>query len=233
VNKIRCRVWSDYALFSRPEFKVERVSYPVITPSAARGVLHAIFWKPEFEYRIRRIGVQRLGSSTVILRNELKDKQGKTPIFIEEPQYRQQRSSLMLKDVSYIIEASLHLRSHATDPVQKYLEQFERRLEKGQCFSTPYLGTRECAASFAPVQDTDAVQSGLQQKLGMLLFDIAFVPSQTRKDFEFQVHDSKGAKRTSGYAQALYFDAAIDNGWLEVPQHKYDELECLGGQHVS
>lgn len=220
----------EYALFSRPEFKVERVSYPMMTPSAARGSLEAIFWKPEFRYHITRIGVLSMGSQTVILRNELANRQGKTPILVEDQ--RQQRSSLMLKNVSYIVEATLHLRSHATDPVQKYLECFQRRLERGQCHHTPCLGTRECAADFSEV-NSEQVDSRLNQNLGMMLFDIAFVPSSTRKDFEFMRHDASGGKRTPGYAEALYFNANLKAGWLEVPQARYDELEKLEGRRVS
>ncbi|MBC7093702.1 type I-C CRISPR-associated protein Cas5, partial [Candidatus Bipolaricaulota bacterium] len=118
------RIWGEYACFSRPEFKVERVSYPVITPSAARGILEAILWKPEFRYEVRRIGVLKLGTQTAILRNELEDRQGNTPIFVEDK--RQQRSSLILKDVDYLVEAEMVLRSHATDPLPKYLDQFRR-----------------------------------------------------------------------------------------------------------
>jgi CRISPR-associated protein Cas5d len=230
TQTVQCYFQSEYALFSRPEFKVERVSYPIITPSAARGALEAIFWKPEFRYRIQRIGVVQLGSQTVILRNELADRQGKNPVLIEEQ--RQQRSSLMLKNVAYVVEASLHLRPHATDPIKKYLECFNRRLEKGQCHHTPYLGTRECAADFSPVEN-NAVDSSLNQNLGLMLFDIAFVPSTSRKDLEFFRHDAKGGKRTTGFAQALYFNATIQNGWLEIPQDKYAELDKLEGNHVS
>jgi CRISPR-associated protein Cas5d len=227
---IQCYFQSEYALFSRPEFKVERVSYPVITPSAARGALEAIFWKPEFRYRIQRIGVVKLGSQTVILRNELADRQGKNPVLIEDQ--RQQRSSLMLKNVAYIVEASLHLRPHATDPIKKYLECFERRLEKGQFHHAPYLGTRECTADFSPVKN-NLVDSSLNQNLGLMLFDIAFIPDTKRKDLEFFRHDSKGGKRISGFAQTLYFNATLQNGWLEIPQDIYTELDRLEGNHVS
>jgi CRISPR-associated protein Cas5d len=230
AQTIQCHFQGELALFSRPEFKVERVSYPTITPSAARGALEAIFWKPEFRYRITRIGVVSMGSQTVILRNELANRQGKTPILIEDQ--RQQRSSLMLKNVSYIVEATLHLRPHATDPIQKYLECFQRRLAKGQCHHTPCLGTRECAADFSEVGGTQ-VDESLNPNLGVMLFDIAFVPSTTRKDLEFFRHDAKGGKRTSGYAEALYFNASLKSGWLEVPQSKYEKLEELEGRRVS
>ena len=229
-HQVKLIISGEFALFSRPEFKVERVSYPVITPSAARGALEAIFWKPEFRYQITRIGVVNMGSQTVLLRNELANRQGKDPVIIEEQ--RQQRSSLMLKNVSYIVEATLHLQPHATDPIQKYLACFQRRLERGQCHHTPYLGTRECAADFAPV-DGVQVNESMNQNLGLMLFDLAFIPSNTRKDLEFHTHDGNGAKRTSGYAEALYFNAALQNGWIEVPKTKYDELYKLEGRRVS
>ncbi|MFN8510605.1 MAG: type I-C CRISPR-associated protein Cas5c [Deinococcaceae bacterium] len=229
---IRCQFQGELALFSRPEFKVERVSYPIITPSAARGALEAIFWKPEFRYRIQRIGVVQLGSHTVILRNELENRQKEALILIEDQ--RQQRSSLMLKNVSYIVEATLHLRPHATDPIQKYLDCFQRRLQRGQYHHTPCLGTRECVADFSEVEMGTHVDKDLNLNLGVMLFDIAFVPSNTRKDLDF-LHCTRSGekKRTSGYAQALYFSAILKSGWLEVPQSKYDELEELEGRYVS
>src|ERR1035438_6706512 len=102
---VSVKVWGDYACFSRPEFKVERVSYPIITPSAARGVLEAIYWKPAFRYEIRRIHVLKLGSQTTILRNEIEERQGDKPFRVEEK--RQQRTSLILTDVEYMIEAEI------------------------------------------------------------------------------------------------------------------------------
>src|SRR5436309_2396620 len=116
---VSVRVWGKYACFTRPEFKVERVSYPVITPSAARGLLEAIFWRPEVRYEIRRIGILALGSQTTILRNEISERQGRSPIVVEAK--RQQRSSLVLKDVNYVIEAAVELRPHAKDPLAKYV----------------------------------------------------------------------------------------------------------------
>ena len=98
--KVAVKVWGDYACFSRPEFKVERVSYPVITPSAARGVLEAIFWKPEIRYEVTAIGVLKLGSMMVVLRNELGRRQGKTPYFIEDALNSVQSHSRMYRTSS-------------------------------------------------------------------------------------------------------------------------------------
>lgn len=224
-GSVRLRVWSDYACFSRPEFKVERVSYPVITPSAARGVLEAVFWKPEIRYEIRRIGVMNLGTQTVILRNELEDRQGSKPIFVEDK--RQQRSSLILKDVDYLIEANVVLRSHATEPIGKYLDQFNRRAEKGQCHHTPYLGTREFAAAFAP--PNSAEPPSLNLPIGSMLFDIAFVESARRLELEFK--RPRADEPVKGYAQALFFDANVTNGWLTVPDGYYQRLYVLEASH--
>jgi CRISPR-associated protein Cas5d len=225
--RIAVRVGGDYACFSRPEFKVERVSYPVITPSAARGVLEAIFWKPEIRYEIRRIGVLSLGSQAVIVRNEVSDRQGTQPIAIQDK--RQQRSSLVLKDVRYLIEAVMVRRPHAADPMAKYLDQFERRLRRGQCHHTPYLGTREFAADFAPAEG--AQPEDVTMRIGTMLFDIAFVESRTRNDLLFRVPDRD--QPVGGYAHALFMDAAIDRGWLTVPNDKYRELYRLEGRGVS
>lgn len=219
---VSVRVWGDYACFSRPEFKVERVSYPIITPSAARGVLEAIFWKPEMRYEIRRIGVLKEAGSTVILRNELSDRQGRTPIVVEEK--RQQRSSLVLKNVDYIIEADVVLRLHATDPVAKYNDQIRRRVERGQYHHAPYLGTREFSASFAPVNGHQP--TSFDRELGPLLFDLAFVPSQRRAEMSFRMPER--AEVVTGYAQALFLpNATITGGWLNVPRDRYAELYRL------
>lgn len=226
---ISVKVWGDYACFTRPEFKVERVSYPVMTPSAARGVLEAIFWKPEFHYEVREIGVLNLGSQTVILRNELSERQGKKPILVEH--HRQQRSSLLLKNVAYIIRAEMVLRSHATDPIYKYRDQFNRRLDRGQCHHTPYLGTRELVAAFAP-PDGECPASDLNFDLGTMLFDLAFVEDQKRDELEFLRHGGAGAKRVKGYARALFFAAQLEKGWLRVPPEKYHELHQLEGSDV-
>jgi len=227
---IEAKVWGNYACFTRPEFKVERVSYSVITPSAARGLLEAIFWKPEFHYEIREIGVLKLGSQTVILRNELSERQGKEPIFVERQ--RQQRSSLVLKDVSYLIRAEMMLKSHATDPIYKYRDQFNRRLERGQCHHTPYLGTREFATSFSPA-DGEKPDADVNLDLGTMLFDLAYIEDEQRDELEFVQHGgSDGPKKIKGYVRSLFFSACVEKGWLRIPPEKYQELYRLEGSHV-
>jgi len=225
-SAVKVRVWGDYACFTRPEFKVERVTYPVMTPSAARGLLEAIFWKPEFRYEIRRIGVLKLGKQMVILRNELADRQGSRPFFVENK--RQQRSTLLLKDVDYIIEAELRLRPHASDPVRKYVEQFMRRVERGQYHHTPYLGTREFAAHFAPLDGESPPPLDLH--IGTMLFDVAFIEDPQRAELAFRRPGRP--EPVKGYAQALFFDAQVRMGWLDVPAEKYHELYRLEEGHV-
>lgn len=224
-NIVKVRVWGDYACFTRPEFKVERVSYPVITPSAARGILEAIFWKPEIRYEVRRIGVLKLGTQVVILRNELGDRQGSKPYFVEDK--RQQRSSLILKDVAYILEAEMKLRPHASDPIIKYIEQFNRRVQKGQYHHTPYLGTREFAAHFAPVNGEEPPPLNLT--IGTMLFDLAFVEDSKRGEIEFK--RAGRAEPVKGYAQALFFNAELREGWMNVPQEPYRKILELEGSH--
>lgn len=228
TGTVNVRVWGDYACFSRPEFKVERVSYPVITPSAARGLLEAIYWKPEMRFEIRKIGVLRLGTQMTILRNELNDRQSKQPICIDDFANRAQRSSLILKDVEYLIEAEIRLRPHAVDHVRKYVDCFERRLAKGQCHHTPYLGTREFAASFARANGEEP--PALNMAIGTMLFDIAFIEDARRNEFEFR--RPKDKETVKGYARALFFDAKIASGWLEVPGKKYAELYRLEENNV-
>lgn len=229
------RVRGDYALFSRPEFKVERVSYRILTPSAARGVLEAVYWKPEFKYRIRRIGVVRLGTPTTILRNELGSRQGKTPIFIEDD--RQQRSSLVLKDVEYLIHADIHVQPYAeaqasgVNLLVKHIECFNRRAQKGQCRHQPYLGTREFSAEFEPATANDEA-ADLSQDFGKILLDIAFVPSKSRKELQFKRHDGKKWAVADGYMEAVYFNARLERGWMEVitpDKNPYEKVERLEG----
>ena len=198
-----------------------------MTPSAARGVAEAVFWKPEFRYQIRRIGVLKQGSQTVVLRNELADRQGAKPYFIDDR--RQQRSSLILKDVVYLIEASIVLRPHCTDSIYKYLDQFRRRVDKGQCHHTPYLGTREFAADFEPA-DGEEPAASLNLAVGTMLFDMAFIEDEQRAELEFMRPGRKTPAK--GYAQAFFFDASVRAGWLDVPVNKYSELYRLEERNV-
>ncbi|MEM1042767.1 MAG: type I-C CRISPR-associated protein Cas5c [Bacteroidota bacterium] len=222
-------VWGDLALFSRPDLRVERVSYPVITPSAARGVLEAIFWKPEFRYRIRRIDVAKAGSTVSVLRNEIKDRQGASPVVVERA--RTQRTALMLRDVRYVIHADLRLRPHATDPVAKYVEQAERHVQRGSCFHRPYLGTRECSAHFAPPGEKDGPNENVNLEVGTMLFDLAFVPGKAKGGLSFRRQNGKEKRVVKGQARPLFFDARVEYGVLDLEpfQHLYNEIDHLEG----
>jgi CRISPR-associated protein Cas5d len=196
---IALRTWGSYACFTRPEMKVERVSYDVMTPSAARGILEAIYWKPAIRWVIERIHVLKPIRFTNIRRNEIAWKipvgtvkkamhDLATPVetFIEDD--RQQRAAMVLKDVDYVIEASFEITElagkpdsgDAIDPTDcepgKHYEMFRRRAEKGQCFHQPYLGTREFPASFAWVAREDIPASPFQgeRDLGWMLLDLDF-----------------------------------------------------------
>lgn len=226
----KLKVRGDFACFSRPEFKVERVSYPVMTPSAARGILEAIFWKPEFRWEIREIRVLEHGGEFVILRNELEERQGQTPVYIEDK--RQHRTSLILRDVSYLILTDLRLAPHADAPLAKYLSQFERRLERGQCHHRPYLGTREFDATFEPGNGAETPLAW-DQDLGIVLFDLAFREDARRKEMTFHRHGPDGARKATGYAEALFFPARLTNGVLKVPPEKYRELYQLEGFYAQ
>ena len=225
VAEVRVKVKGDYACFTRPEFKAERVSYPVITPSAARGVLEAIFWKPEIRFQIKEIWVLKLGNQMTILRNEISSRQGKTPTIIEDQ--RQQRCSLILKDVEYIIFGQMILRNHTQHCIKKYLAQFERRIAKGRCYHAPYLGNREFAASFESSNENDKPDDTINLPMGNMLFDIAFTRDGQREEMEFKLPCANGSECVKGYKQAFFFDANIQNGRFLIPQEKYSEIYQL------
>ncbi len=188
---IKLRVWGEYALFTRPEMKVERVSYDVMTPSAARGILEAIYWKPAIRWIIDRIHVLKPIRFENIRRNELatrvslnkKDMQGEKLIcrYIEDD--RQQRASMLLKDVEYVIEAHFELTGKEDTDPGKHLAIFERRARKGQCFHRPYFGCREFPVSFNWCETVP--QSILQgeKELGYMLHDIDFEKNMTPRFF--------------------------------------------------
>jgi len=215
TNTIRLKVWGPLACFTRPELKVERVSYPFMTPSAARGVLDAILFKkrtvgdgdsarevPAFRWHIRRItAVEPPGSPPAahsfisIRRNEIQGKVAPRTVmgWAREPetfepylvdsagredvqgQNRTQRNTLALRDVAYIIEASICLlESRDATELVKYREMFERRVENGQCFHRPYLGCREFACDFVPSDGSETLVARLDGALGLILYDIRF-----------------------------------------------------------
>ena len=204
---IKLKVWGPRALFSRPEMKVERVSYDVITPSAARGVLEAIHWKPHMVWQIRRLTVLNRIQFESIRRNEVGSKiqAGKVAsamraastegLVLYVDRDRQQRAATLLKDVAYVIEASIALTARArTDPaetVQKHLDIFQRRAAKGQFFHHPYLGTREFACDFALVDAAPPPDPSLfgKRDLGWMALDMDYAAGNEGKFFRAHMVD--------------------------------------------
>ncbi len=181
---VALHVWGEYACYTRPELKAERVSYEVMTPSAARGILSAIYWKPEFNWVIDRIRVLKPIRMTQVRRNEVSEKAAKPKknsksFYIEEK--RQQRAATVLKDVSYVIEAHVEIVQNQGDinDVAKHLEVFKRRVQKGQCFYQPCLGVREFPAMFELVEDPVSLPCELpdsqkNRSFGLIFHDMVY-----------------------------------------------------------
>ena len=226
-KKIHLRVWGDLACFTRPEMKVERVSYPVPTPSAARGILEAILYKPQFRWRIHRIAVRRPIKFLSFRRNEVKsvaNARKPEPILAEDD--RTQRNTLALRDVDYVIEASLKLNRLANQPRQKplapdepqgddslgkYYGMFRRRAEKGQCFTQPCFGCREFPANFELVQSNDMaapLDANVDTDLGYILYDV----------FDLDIPENwKPGKIEKPQPLSTFFHARLENGVVNVP----------------
>lgn len=236
---IKLHIRGDFACFTRPEMKVERVSYDVITPSAARGILEAIYWKPQIRWVIDRIHVLNPIRFTNIRRNEVGAKataptaaamKGQTVaapgILIEET--RQQRASTLLRDVAYIIEAHFEIldfrvekngpKLPAKDCESKHLEMFKRRARKGQCFHHPCLGTREFPASFSLLEESDSIPTNtlppeqLDKELGWMLHDIDYLPATEKDKDSFLTGQGKRVR-----TEPRFFHAQLENGILTVP----------------
>lgn len=187
---ITIRVQGSYALFTRPEMKVERVSYDVITPSAARGIIEAVYWKPAIQWVIDKITVLNEIQFTNIRRNEVSGKVSvdnalqvmngaNKLLYIAVTEVRQQRAAMILKDVDYVIEAHFKLTDKAgpDDTVEKHYNIALRRLREGQHFHQPCLGTREFPAQVTLIEDKGAIpKSPLTGKrdLGWMLYDLDF-----------------------------------------------------------
>ena len=185
---VKVKVWGEYALFSRPEMKVERCSYDVITPSAARGILEAIYWHPGMKWVIDKIYVQKPVRFTSIRRNEVKSKISSNnvlsvyngadkPLYISTKSDIVQRASLLLRDVSYVIEAHFEMTEKAveSDNPGKFKDIIMRRLKRGECYHTPYFGCREFPANFCLCEDEkiETAYSG-EKDLGFMLYDMDF-----------------------------------------------------------
>jgi CRISPR-associated protein Cas5d len=236
---IHLRTWGDLACFTRPEMKVERVSYSVITPSAARGLLESILYKPQFRWRVRRIAVKKPIRFLAFRRNEVKSRlspRKPEPLFADED--RTQRNTLALRDVEYVIEASLHLtplagltrrvqpnpEDQGDDSPVKYLAMFQRRAEKGQCFAQPCFGCREFPAHFE-LTDESAMQVGAginpDTDLGLMLYDV----------FDLDVpKDQPPGKVEKPQPRITFFPARLKDGVMIVPDWSEMKKQFGGGQ---
>lgn len=195
---ISVEVWGEYACFSRPEFKVERVSYDIMTPSAARGILESIFWHPGMRWKIDKIHVLAPIQFTNIRRNEVSAKvsarnvqaaaKSGAPLYIDTSEHIQQRATMALKNVRYIIHAHFDMTDKAApgDNHGKFQDIIKRRVAKGQYHSMPYFGTREFAAFFAPVGEIPPCHESLrgERDLGYMLYDMDYsAPDNIRPMF--------------------------------------------------
>ncbi|TAJ21066.1 MAG: type I-C CRISPR-associated protein Cas5 [Dehalococcoidia bacterium] len=205
---VEIKVWGDLACFTRPEMHVERVTYPVMTPSAARGVLEAIFWRPEMRWQVEEIHVLKPIQYFSIRRNEVQHRQTEGAARgwqraggiggFDVSEDRTQRHTMALRDVAYVIRAQIEVLPDVEEDVAKYRDQFRRRVRGGRCFATPYLGCREFSAFFSePVPRETPV--ALDGDLGRMLLRMEY------------------AADGSGHAIPEFFDARLEQGVLHVP----------------
>lgn len=217
MNEIKIEVWGDFACFSRPESKVERLTYPVITPSAARGILSAVYSKPvEFYWQIRQIEVLKPIRYITFKRNEViysKIKKLK-PIFVEDTketgaEHRTQRQTVALKDVRYRITAEIIPRKDFKGTVNQLFEQAKRRISSGKCFFQPSLGLREFVCYFDEPTDAEPVNESMD--IGFMLYDV------------FDLHKYEVTPKAEPFVSV--FHAVLENGVMKVPD--FDSSEVL------
>lgn len=217
---ISVEVWGDYALFSRPEMKTERVSYDVMTPSAARGLLESVFWHPGLKWVVDRIHVCAPIRFTNIRRNEVKDtisarkmqtlmeKGGEA--YLATPESIQQRAAMVLRDVHYVIDAhfDMTMRASPTDNPGKFQEMMRRRVEKGQCYHQPYFGAREFPVRFRPCTQLPPCPEELmgEKDLGWMLLDMDYSDKEN--------------------ITPRFFRAVLRDGVLEVPPMYSEEVKA-------
>ncbi|RKH15206.1 type I-C CRISPR-associated protein Cas5 [Corallococcus sp. CA053C] len=207
----RLRARGPVACFSRPEMKVERVSYEVMTPSAARGLLESVLWKPAIRWRVHEITVLAPIAWTSFRRNEVKQRMSEgVTFFADDPDRRAQRNTVALRDVDYVVSASFRMTEKAgpEDSVRKFEEMFQRRLEKGQTFQAPYFGCREFVAAVEPApEEVRPFQPEVDRPLGLMFYDFDY--------------------REDGVVP-LFFEARLAGGRLVVPPRE-DVLKAHAG----
>lgn len=205
---VKVKVWGEYALFSRPEMKVERCSYDVMTPSAARGILEAIYWHPGMRWVIDRIYVNKPIQFTSVRRNEVKSKisaNNVLPVYNGNPKRLYisskaeivQRASLMLRNVEYVIEAHFEMTEKANDSDNpgKFKDIIMRRLRRGECFHTPYFGCREFPVKFCLYENEEiatAYADEDERDLGFMLYDLDYSDPENIQPMFFRAIMKKG-----------------------------------------
>ncbi len=216
---VSLETWGKYALFTRPEMKVERVSYDVMTPSAARGLLEAIYWHPGMRWRIDRIHVCAPIRFTNLRRNEVKStisadtartvmNQKKGTLYLSTSEDIQQRAAMLLQDVHYVIEAHFEMTEKAApgDNPGKFQDIVKRRIQKGQSYHQPCFGCREFPAHFQPCEETPPCPEELkgQRDLGWMLYDMDYTDPEN--------------------ITPLFFRGILRNGVLDVPPWDSEEV---------
>lgn len=216
---VSLEVWGDYALFTRPEMKTERVSYDIMTPSAARGLLEAIYWHPGMKWKIDQIRVCAPIKTMNLRRNEVKEviratkvrtvmERGKGELYLNTSQEIQQRAALLLRDVRYVLAAHFDITDHAApgDNAGKFQDIVKRRIRKGQFYHQPYFGCREFPAQFKACETPPPCPEELkgEKDLGYMLWDMDYSnPCEVKP---------------------LFFRAVLRDGVLEVPDRESGEV---------
>ena len=208
---VKVRVWGEYALFCRPEMKVERCTYDMMTPSAARGLMESVYWHPGCKWIVDKIYVRKPIRFTSIRRNEVKNKVsgsgalkvmkgGKSDLSIYSKAEIVQRASVILRDVDYVIEAHFEMSDQASDADNpgKFKDIIMRRLRRGECYHQPYFGCREFPANFELYEEDeiDTAYPGERRDLGYMLFDMDYSDSEN--------------------IQPMFFRAVLENGVLDL-----------------
>ncbi len=210
MNEVQIEVWGDFACFSRPESKVERLTYPVMTPSAARGILSAVYSKPpEFYWQVKRIEVLSPIRYLSFKRNEvINSKIGKKPkpMLVEDD--RTQRQTVVLKDVRYRITAEIKPQPRFNGTVMQLYEQAQRRIKGGKCFFQPSLGMREFVCYFSEPTDAQPIPDSLD--LGIMLYDV------------FDLHKYEVTPKAEPFVTV--FEAKLENGVLNVPDFDSEQV---------
>ena len=210
IPSVRVKISGEFACFTRPETKVERVSYPLMTPSAARNILDAICWRPEMRWVVTSISVLKPIRYISVLRNEVQSKLSPASIkkWMADPEKYEPlaagagantegtpRNSMLLRDVAYIVEAfPLVFNTNGDNTPAKYVAMLQRRVAKGQCYHRPALGCREFAANFSPPSEEDRPLP-ISADFGRMLYDVAFLPKGNR---------------------AAFFEARLENGVMDT-----------------